>query len=80
MTAGKGKVTLYLLNGKNRHTCGNGTVKLNAEVELREELYQPARKASTLPVDRRRYIRTDLPTEEVKALFLNTSFTDSPEL
>ena len=62
------------------HTCGNGTVKLNAEVELREELYQPARKASTLPVDRRRYIRTDLPTEEVKSLFLNASFTDSPAL
>ena len=57
------------------HTCGAGRLTLETEVEVRQELYLPGETLQELPVDRRRYICTDLPEDKVRAMLLRAAVT-----
>ena len=57
------------------HTCGAGRLTLETPVEVRQELYLPGETLQELPVDRRRYICTDLPEDKVRAMFLRAAVT-----
>lgn len=61
------------------HTCGAGSLELEREVTVQQELYTPGEKQRRLPVDDRRYISIDGSPEELTALLRRGRFLDGGE-
>lgn len=61
------------------HTSGSGTLTLDTEVSVQEELYLPPQQLTRLPADRRRYISTDLSAAELTDLIRHATLTDNKE-
>lgn len=51
------------------HTKGEGTLTLPAAITLQDELYEPAKETTVLPVGRRRYASSEIPLEQLTELF-----------